>query len=110
MADANGPTIGSRLSSYRRLTDHTIERTAALNQLLLGLVVLCFAPPVIVGAYDGNDAMFFMGVVVIFVVTAITLTVPWNRVPLGLLALVPAIDILAITAMRLAQPTSAAGL
>jgi signal transduction histidine kinase len=90
--------------------DRTIERNASLNQILLTVVALILTVVVIVQGYAGDLALFFGGVTVIFIVAAFTLVFPWRAVPLGWLAIVPAVDILAITAMRLADPRSGVGL
>ncbi|QKJ19618.1 sensor histidine kinase [Microbacterium hominis] len=90
--------------------DRTRERTAALNQLLLSGVVFAVAVLVAIGPFRGDAALFFFGVVLILALTAATLTIPWNRLPQGWLAAVPAIDIAAIGLMHLSQPASALGL
>ena len=48
--------------------------------------------------------------VIVFVLTGATLVIPWNRIGYGWVAVVPAIDIVAITLMQLAAPGSALGL
>ncbi|GAA3623831.1 sensor histidine kinase [Microbacterium awajiense] len=90
--------------------DRARERTAALNQLLLTAVVYSLAMLVAVGPFAGDTALFFLGVVVVSVVTGATLVIPWNRLPFGWVAAVPAADMIAITIMQLSSPTSALGL
>ena len=90
--------------------DRTRARTATLNQLLLGSVVFVLGILIAIGPFTGDVVMFFTGVVIIFVVTGATLVIPWNRVAFGWVAVVPAIDIVAITLMQLAAPGSALGL
>jgi signal transduction histidine kinase len=90
--------------------DRTRERSAALNQLLLGTVVFVLGLLIAFGPFPGDAALFFSGVVVVFVITAATLVIPWNRLAFGWLALVPAADIVAITMMQWAAPASALGL
>jgi signal transduction histidine kinase len=90
--------------------DRTRGRTAILNQLLLAAVVFVLGVLVAVGPFRGDSVMFFTGLVVVVVVTAATLVVPWNRMPYGWVAVVPAIDILAITIMQVAAPDSVLGL
>src|ERR671910_603249 len=90
--------------------DRTRARAATLNQLLLGSVVFVLAVLIAIGPFTGDVVLFFTGVVVIFVLTGATLVIPWNRVAFGWVALVPAIDIAAITVMQLAAPGSALGL
>ena len=90
--------------------DRTRERTATLNQLLLATVV--FALGVLIALQpSGVDAvLFFVGVVIVVVLTGATLIVPWNSLRFGWVAVVPALDIVAITLMVLAAPESAMGL
>jgi signal transduction histidine kinase len=90
--------------------DRTRARAATLNQLLLGSVVFVLGILIAVGPFTGDVVMFFTGVVIIFVLTGATLVIPWNRVAFGWVAVVPAIDIVAITLMQLAAPGSALGL
>src|SRR3954469_26023636 len=90
--------------------DRTRERTATLNQLLLGTVVFVLAVLIALGPFAGNQVLFFTGVVIVFVLTGATIVIPWNRIPFGWVAVVPAIDIVAITLMQLAAPGSALGL
>jgi signal transduction histidine kinase len=90
--------------------DRTRARTATLNQLLLGSVVFVLGILIAIGPFSGDAVTLFIGVVVIFVLTGVTLIIPWNRIPFGWVALVPAVDIVAITLMQLAAPGSALGL
>ncbi|MCR2809821.1 MULTISPECIES: PAS domain-containing sensor histidine kinase [unclassified Microbacterium] len=101
----------------RRLTwlqedfvDRTRARAATLNQLLLGSVVFALAFMIAFGPFAGDVVLFFTGVVVIAVVTGATLVIPWNRVAPGWVALVPAVDIVAITLIQVSAPGSALGL
>jgi signal transduction histidine kinase len=90
--------------------DRTRGRTATLNQLLLAAVVLVLGVLVATGPFRGDQVLFFVGVVLIVVLTGATLAVPWNRVPYGWVAVVPALDVVAITLMQLAAPDTAMGL
>lgn len=90
--------------------DRTRARAATLNQLLLGSVVFVLGILIAIGPFSGDVVLLFTGVVVIFVLTGATLVIPWNRMGYGWVALVPAVDILAITLMQLAAPGSALGL
>jgi signal transduction histidine kinase len=91
-------------------TDQTRARTASLNQLLLGSVVLVISLLVIVQAHGEDLELYLMGVVLIFLLTGVTVVVPWNRVSPGLLAIVPALDIVAVAVMRIAIPEGGLGL
>ncbi len=92
------------------VVDRTRERTATLNQLLLGSVVFVLAVLIALGPFAGEPVLFFSGVVIVFLLTGATFVVPWNRIAFGWVAVVPAIDIVAITLMQLAAPGSALGL
>jgi signal transduction histidine kinase len=92
------------------VADRARDRTATLNQLLLAAVVFALGTFVALGRFPGDAMLFFAGVVVIIVTTGATLIVPWNRLSYGWVAVVPAVDFLAITAMQLAAPDSALGL
>lgn len=92
------------------IADRTRDRTATLNQLLLASVVFVLGVLVALGPFDGDLGLFFLGVVCILGVTAATLVVPWNGLSYGWVAVVPALDILAIAVMQLAAPQSVLGL
>src|SRR6478609_1263022 len=82
------------------IIDRTRERTTSLNQLLLGSVVLVLSVLIALGEFSGNPALFFTGVVIVFLVTGATFVIPWNRIPFGWVAVVPAVDIIAISLMQ----------
>lgn len=90
--------------------DRTRARSATLNQLLLASVVFVLGALVALGPFPGDRVLFFAGVVLVMVVTAATLVIPWNRIPYGWVATVPALDIVAITLLQLAAPGTAMGL
>ncbi len=92
------------------IADRTRDRTATLNQLLLASVIFVLGVLVAVGPFEGDPALFFLGVVCIFAITGATLIVPWNRLAYGWVALVPALDIVAIAIMQFAAPESVLGL
>jgi signal transduction histidine kinase len=93
-----------------QFTDQTRARTASLNQLLLGAVVLVISFLVLGQSIGAALEIYLLGVVLVFVLTGVTLVVPWNRVSPGWLALIPVLDIVAITIMRLAVPDGGFGL
>lgn len=93
------------------VVDRTRGRTATLNQLLLGSVVFALGLVIVVRpTFDGDMALLFVGVVLVFVLTGATFLIPWNRLPLGWLATIPILDIVAIALLQLAAPDSAMGL
>ncbi|WP_426325280.1 sensor histidine kinase [Microbacterium sp. E-13] len=106
-----GPAARSRgAGTVPEGADRTRGRTATLNQLLLAAVVFVLGVLVAVGPFGGEPVLFFLGVVIVVGVTALTLAVPWSRVPYGWLAVVPATDIVAITLMQIAAPDTVLGL
>ncbi len=110
-AAATGRFARSRAGWLREdYADRTRARAATLNQLLLGSVVFVLGILIAVGPFTADVVMLFTGVVLVFVATGATLVIPWNRIAFGWVALVPAVDIVAITLMQLAAPGSALGL
>ncbi len=102
-----GPKDRTTTAGY---ADSTRGRTAVLNQLLLGSVVLALTIFVAMGSFAGDISGFFAGVVVIFVLSGATLVIPWDRLAYNWIAAVPILDIVAITAMRIAAPDSGVGI
>ncbi|MFT4135280.1 sensor histidine kinase [Microbacterium sp.] len=92
------------------LGDRARARTVALNQLLLGAVVLVIAVAGYAEGLPGDEGLYFLGVLTIFVATAAAIGLPWNRLPESASAIVPIIDIAAITAMRESTPGASLGL
>lgn len=97
-------------SSMAGETDSTHGRAAMLNQMLLGAVVLVLTILVALGSFDGDISVFFIGVIVIFALSGATLVIPWERFRYGWIAVIPILDLVAITAMRIAAPESGVGL
>jgi len=85
--------------------DRTRERMAALNQLLFGVVALLLSVLVLLTPFPGDLGLFFVGVLIMFLATGATLLVPWNRIPLPWLAMIPLLDSTAIMIMRLSSPS-----
>jgi signal transduction histidine kinase len=92
------------------LEDRTGHRAASLQQLLLMVVVMIVAILLLASGFDGDLFLFFVGALMIFALAAITVAVPWRRVPHAWLALVPLLDIVAIGIIRAATPGTGAGL
>lgn len=80
--------------------DRTRERTAALNQLLLGALVLVVAAMAILGGFPGDRGLFFAGVLLVFAACGLALLVPWNSIHPLVSAVIPVSDIVAIALMR----------
>jgi signal transduction histidine kinase len=96
------------MASERGALDRTRERSAALNQLMFGVVALLLAILVVLTPFPGHLGLFFVGVVLMFAATGATLLIPWNRIPLWWLAIIPLTDALAIMIMRLSSPSPSA--
>ncbi|WP_127820242.1 sensor histidine kinase [Microbacterium sp. CPCC 204701] len=92
------------------IAERTRDRIATLNQLLLAGVVFVLAGLVVLTPFHGDGVLFFLGVVLVVVVTGATLVVPWNSLPYGWVAVVPSLDMAAITLLQLAAPDSRLGL
>ncbi|MDL9979924.1 sensor histidine kinase [Microbacterium sp. ASV49] len=92
------------------LPDRTRSRAAVLNQGLLGSVVLVLSAMVAFGTFPGDGTLFFAGALIVFGALAAALLVPWDRLPYGFIAVIPAIDVIAITVMRVSSPSSRLGL
>ncbi|MDE0546791.1 ATP-binding protein [Microbacterium sp. C7(2022)] len=107
---ARGRSSTGSLLHEPPIVDRTWERAAILNQLLLGSVVFVVGLVIVVEGSAPNPPMFFGGVVAVFSLTGATLIIPWNRLRYGWVAVIPALDIIAIALMRVAMPDSAMGL
>ena len=108
---ARGRAPGVRSTWLREdFGDRTRERATILNQLLLGSVVFVLGVVISIGPFTGDLALFFIGVILVFVLSGATFVVPWNRLPFWWVAAVPVIDIVAITLMQLAAPGTPLGL
>ncbi|HEX5858292.1 MAG TPA: ATP-binding protein [Microbacterium sp.] len=87
-------------------SDRTRERSNALNQLLLGAVVLVAALIVLITEHPTDIGELLAAVVLVFVITGAALAVPWNRIPPLWSALLPIADIIAIAVLRDASPSA----
>ncbi|RLK49619.1 sensor histidine kinase [Microbacterium telephonicum] len=90
----------------RLFSDRAGSRTVRINQLLLAAAVLVVTL-FVVGAVAGDDQdEFFVGVALVWLLTAAAFAVPWHRLPAIFAMLIPLLDIVAITLMRLSDPTA----
>ncbi|MGV9192868.1 sensor histidine kinase [Microbacterium sp. MC2] len=85
--------------------DRTRERATAVNQLLTGLVALVSCSVAL--AFGAVDDIYQLvgGLGLMFVVTGVAVIVPWNRLPPLTIAIVPLLDVVAITMMERSAPT-----
>jgi signal transduction histidine kinase len=93
-----------------QLADRTRDRTTTMNQLLLAAVVFILGVLVALGPFEGSRALFFLGLVIVIALTGAALIVPWNSIPYGWVAVVPALDIMAITFIQQSAPGTGLGL
>ncbi|MGX1792800.1 sensor histidine kinase [Microbacterium sp. NPDC055312] len=85
---------------------HVGDRAVLLNQVLLGTaVVLAVLLSLATGAVVGVDALM-LGLTLIFIATGAAILVPWQRSPVGLVLLLPLIDIGAVMLLTLSSPAS----
>lgn len=83
---------------------------AVLQQMMLAGSVLIIAIFVLAGGYPGDLQLFLTAVLVLLVITAVTLLVPWNSLPVLAVAIIPVIDIAIILLLRISYPSGGFGL
>lgn len=89
----------------------TLDRSVILSQLLFGVVVVVFVFTLLVFLPESAARpLMLAGVGVAFVVTGLSVVIPWHRLPRDLVMLVPIVDIVAVGFMRLGDPASGVGL
>lgn len=86
-------------------TDRTLERSNALNQLLLGLVVLVLVLTALLTDQAESRQQLLVGLLVVLALTGAAIAVPWNRVPSAWGAALPLADIAAIALLENASPS-----
>ncbi|RUA25799.1 MAG: PAS domain-containing sensor histidine kinase [Actinobacteria bacterium] len=86
--------------------DAAHARGAVLQQLMLAVVVLVVTAFAIIAAIPGDLTLFFSGVALVFVLTVVTLLVPWDKLSTWAVGAIPLLDIVAILLMRAAFPES----
>ncbi|WJL95436.1 HAMP domain-containing sensor histidine kinase [Microbacterium sp. ET2] len=92
------------------LADRARGRSPALTQLLLGALVLAVAIAVLATEHVGSMAVFFGGVIGVFILTGLALVVPWERMSSWWLIAIPLADIIAVGVIRGAAPALGTGL
>jgi len=86
--------------------DAAHARGAVVQQLMLAVVVLVVTAFAIIAAIPGDLTLFFSGVALVFVLTVVTLLVPWDKLSTWAVGAIPLLDIVAILLMRAAFPES----
>lgn len=86
--------------------DRTRERATGINQLLMGLVALVATVVMAVTSSILDVNLLSAGVVVVFLATGVAVAVPWNRLPAIAIAVLPAVDIVAIALLEMSSPAS----
>lgn len=99
-----------RPSRDASILDHTWDRVTALNQLLLGGIVLVVSALLIMTGTALDVNLFLAGAILVFVASGMALVVPWSRMPDWWSALLPIIDIIAIGFFRESAPDASLGL
>jgi signal transduction histidine kinase len=116
---ADGMTVSSRIRAFLRETfigTHDSRyaasrgRSAVLNQLLLCVIVLIVTGLSVLVGGAVDRPLFLSGALAVFAGGALTLLVPWTRIARGWVLLVPLLDIVAIAALRRAEPIGGLGL
>ncbi|WP_308796918.1 sensor histidine kinase [Agromyces silvae] len=89
----------------------TFDRSVILSQLLFGVVFVVviftlqvFAPELV------TSPLVLAGITGAFIVTGVTVVVPWHRLPRAAVMLVPVLDAIMIGLVRIGEPTSGVGL
>jgi signal transduction histidine kinase len=89
----------------------TFDRSVILSQLLFGVAFVVVVFTLQVFAPELVTAPITMaGIALAFVVTGVTIVLPWHKVPRGWVMVVPILDIIAIGIVRIGEPTSGIGL
>lgn len=94
----------------RRHLDPASDRTVFLNQFLLSAVAILGLVVVLILRTYENLGLLIAGGAVAFLATGAALMVPWNRLPVLAMAIIPASDILAIALLREGAPSGSFGL
>lgn len=91
---------------YARSRRFGVRRSVFLSQLVMAVCVLVLVVILLIVNIDVvADVWFFCGVTLVFSLTAVSATIDWARVPTWVIAVVPVIDIVAVSMMRYNQPT-----
>lgn len=85
-------------------TDRTLGRSNALNQLLLGFVVLLLVCITLLTDQAGNRQELLVGLAAVFALTGAAVALPWNRIPPMWSAALPLCDIVAIAVLDASSP------
>lgn len=89
----------------------TFDRSVILSQLLFGVVfvVVIFTLQVFAPEFV-TSPLALAGITGAFILTGVTVVVPWHRLPRGAVMLVPVLDSIMIGLVRIGEPTSGVGL
>lgn len=103
----------SSLSEEERralVDDGTRDRTVLLNQVLLAGVTLIASLIALLLHQVVRPQSFIIGIVIVFVAAALAIVLPWRRLPLRVVGLLPALDVIAVGFLRESAPASGLGL
>ncbi|SEB92359.1 PAS fold-containing protein [Paramicrobacterium humi] len=91
---------------YPRTHRFGVRRSVFLTQLVMAVCVLTLVVILLIVDIDVvSEISFFLGVTLVFALTALAATIDWERVPSWTIGVIPVLDIIAVTLMRLNQPT-----
>ena len=89
----------------------TLDRSVILSQLLFGAVVMVVVFTLqVFSPQSASRPLVLVAVAVVFVTTALTVVIPWHRLPHDLVILVPVVDIVAVGLLRVSDPAAGVGL
>lgn len=97
-------------SADGRIGGELRDRVAANNQLVLCAVVgVLFVVGIATGSL-ADGGLFGVAVLLVVLGGVAALAVPWSRLPPAAVAVIPVVDIVAITLLRISDPAAAFGL
>lgn len=89
----------------------TLDRSVILSQLLFGAVVIVVVFTLqLFSPQSASRPLVLAAIAVVFVTTALTVVIPWHRLPRDLVMLVPTVDIVAVGMLRISEPAAGVGL
>jgi two-component system phosphate regulon sensor histidine kinase PhoR len=89
-----------------QLSRRRLGRSVFMTQLLLaGAMVLLVVMAEVAQPDMLADPVFFLGMVLIFLISGLAAVIPWDAVPKWVIATLPVLDIIGICMMRVSQPS-----
>ena len=91
---------------HRRRTTGDDANGIRITQLLLGGLLLVAGVLVMLAGHATNVDVLVAGMIIAFLATGAAVALPWHRFPLWVSAVLPTLDIIAITLLREGSPAS----